>query len=594
MNNRLPIFNWSYKKLLLTEDDLFNKARIKILYAILLFSILKSVVVLVVASLNDQYFHIERSIVALLFYLILLKIFLIHKSYINPTAHVMIWMGIIIIWTNIFISVQGVNIITLQFIFMMMISSFYFLNNKFLAILYSTISALPVVIYKAFFHKTTVYLNLEPEALAVPGNLIIDVLNFTTLITVNYLFIKAFNKTVEEKETLNIQLKKAVEEANMNAQSKSDFLSTMSHELRTPLNSVIGMTDLLLDNPIHDEQKENLNILHFSAVSLNSLINDILDFNKLDSDKLKLEMISVNLDKLINNICSGLELQAKEKGLNLVLQIDEEIKNKYVITDSTRITQIIYNLVGNGIKFTSTGSVTLSLKTLSNIHDIIKIRFSIDDTGIGIPIDKQAMIFEPFIQASASTTRNFGGTGLGLSIVKRLLILFGSEIHLESAPNFGSRFFFDISFKIDHKAIESIDLADTESHYDLTGLRVLIAEDNQMNIVLIKKVFAKWNIEPVIAENGIEVVHKLLYGDYDVILMDIHMPQMDGYFATKNIRNMSDPFKSKIPIIALSASVSEDMSIKIKEAGMNDYLRKPLNAKELYVKLRTIKQGLLN
>lgn len=186
----------------------------------------------------------------------------------------------------------------------------------------------------------------------------------------------------------------------------------MSHELRTPLISVIGMSELLLDQPNNSEQEENLKILNFSAVNLHSLINDILDYNKLGSEKLSLESLSVNLYSLMNEICAGMRIQAKDKGLDLILDIDESIKNKVIITDPTRISQIIYNLAGNAIKFTSTGSVCISLKRTSIDAENIYIRFSVKDTGIGIYENEKEAIFQPFTQASTSTTRNFGGTGL--------------------------------------------------------------------------------------------------------------------------------------------------------------------------------------
>ena len=565
-----------------------HHTQIKILYAVLVISIVKGLIVLSIAYDHNQYFLLVRSVIALLFYAALLTLILINKSYLKPIIHVMICLGIFIIWSNVFVFAQGINIITLQFIFMVMVSSFYFLNRYF-GLLYSFLSSLPIIIFLILYSNEPLHLNISPEEIAAPGNLIIIMLNFLTLIVAHYLYHQASSLNIAEKESLNIQLNEAVEKANRYAQSKSDFLSTMSHELRTPLNSVIGMSELLMDDPHSEEQKDNLKILNFSALSLHTLINDILDFNKLDSGKLYLENISVNLNDLMNNICSGMGLQAKEKGLNLILEIDEAIRNQNMITDPTRITQIIYNLVGNGIKFTSHGSVTLSLKLLSGSEGKMKIRFSIEDTGIGISADKQHTIFDPFVQASTNTTRNFGGTGLGLSIVKRLLTLFESEIHLESKQNRGSHFFFDIVFNRD-KEMVTTNVAGQEVIYDLTGLRVLVAEDNAMNIALIKKLCLKWNIKPVIAENGKEAVNELRSKAYDVILMDIHMPEMDGFEAAKEIRKMQDSTKSGIPIIALTASVSQDINAKIKEAGMNDYVRKPFNSKELYGKLKKIAQ----
>jgi signal transduction histidine kinase/CheY-like chemotaxis protein len=585
MDKRLPLFNWSLSKLLQTEPDSFNQARIKILYVILLLSLVKGLVVIVTSFMYDQHSQLIRSMIAFAAYVVMFKVFLINASYIRKLIHVMIWIGTLIIWSNVFIYVKGVNIITLQFVFMVIISCFFFLQ-KYIALLYATLSTLPIIIVFAM-SSGQMHLYMTSGELALPGNFILVLLNFVTLIAAHYLYHKAFTVSIAEKESLNIQLKEAVEVANRHAQSKSDFLSTMSHELRTPLNSVIGMTDLLMDDHHSVEQEENLKVLKFSAVSLHALINDILDFNKLDSDKLQLEAISVNMISLMNNICSGLKVQANEKGLILSLDIDKELKGYNVITDPTRITQIIYNLVGNGIKFTNHGGVTVSLKLIEKREDRAAVRFSVKDTGIGISPDKHKTVFEPFTQASSSITRNFGGSGLGLSIVKHLLTLFGSEVQLESAPDRGSNFFFDINFVIDKERVQA-GTTGIEDDFDLGGLRILAAEDNQMNIFLLRKLCSRWNVEPVIAENGIEVVDKLSTGAYDVVLMDIHMPEMDGYEATKRIRNLPDKIKASIPIIALTASVSQDINLKIKEVGMDDYVRKPFNARELYGKLKNL------
>ncbi|MGV3508147.1 MAG: ATP-binding protein, partial [Sphingobacteriaceae bacterium] len=403
----------------------------------------------------------------------------------------------------------------------------------------------------------------------------------------HYLFQRAFITTIREKEALNTQLQFAVQEANRASESKSDFLSTMSHELRTPLNSVIGISELLLTESKNDEQIENLRILKFSAENLHSLINDILDYNKLDSEKLDLEAISVDLYELINNVSSGLRFQAKQKGIDFILEVDKVIAEHRIITDPTRIAQIIYNLAGNAIKFTENGSVTIRVEITSVDTDTLNLQFSVIDTGIGISADKQAAIFEPFTQASSSTTRKFGGTGLGLAIVKRLLSMFNSNIDLESIPERGSTFSFAITFKRDKEKVLTPDIS-SEIAYDLSDLKILVAEDNQMNRLLLTKVLARWNNSPVFALNGLEAVEKVKESNYDLVLMDLHMPLMNGYEATKAIRNIADPVKSAIRIIALTASVSSNLNNKINEVGMDGYIHKPFKLDDLYNKLKSI------
>lgn len=580
MEHTLSFFNWSLNKLVLTEKDAFNRARIKILFTILSFSILKAFVAFQSAWQSGQSFNIKRSSILFIVILIIIKLLLAKRMGIKLITHSMTLLALFLIWSNIFVYVQAVNLVTIQFIFMIILSSFYLLEKKF-ALMYSFLSLLPIVLLPILGQGLDFPLT---NRLSSPGYEIIVIINFITIITTHYLFQQAFIATIVEKQALNNQLHLAVEEANKATESKSYFLSTMSHELRTPLNSVIGISELLLKSAYDKDQKENLGILRFSAMNLHTLINDILDYNKLGSEKLLLESVSVNVSELMNDLTAGLAFQAKEKNIAFIQEIDKSLNNEFVITDPTRLTQIIYNLAGNAVKFTERGHVSLSLKTLDLSHDIIDIRFSVTDTGIGISEEKQVAIFEPFTQASTSTTRDFGGTGLGLAIVKQLLALFESEINLKSVPGSGSTFSFDISFK---RAVKpaSTSNSDSEMESDLGYLKILVAEDNPVNRLLMSKVFTKWNNKPDFAINGQEAVEKAALNAYDIILMDLHMPVLNGYEATKAIREFDDSDKSNVTIIALTASASANLSGKIKDAGMNDFVLKPFRLNDLHEKL---------
>ena len=585
MSENPAFFNWSLKKLILTIPDTLEQSKVKILFTFLIFSIVKLLIVIPFAYQNGQAPHLQRAVIMLFIYIGLLKLLLSNKKYVYGIAHIMIGMGLMLVISILFGFAKTINILALQFIFMIILSSFYLLDRRF-GILYSILGIAPVIIYMFSADNLRLSSGL-PDELGTPAFEITVILNFITIVIAHYLYHQALSRNVEEKESLNKQLEIAVEEANIAAQSKSDFLSTMSHELRTPLNSVIGMAELLSEEPHGSEQEENLKILNFSAASLHTLINDILDFNKIGSEKLYLETVSVNLSTLLNDICSGLRIQAKERGLDLILKVDEGINSNPISTDPTRISQIIYNLAGNAIKFTSEGSVTVELKIISSDAENLTVRFSVTDTGIGISEENQEVIFEPFIQASTSTTRNYGGTGLGLAIVKRLLTLFNSTINLESSKGSGAKFWFDINFKLDSQPIDN-NQNDKEFEYDLQGLRVLVVEDNPINSLLLKKIFKKWNNIPDFAKDGYEALEKLNLHNYDLILMDIHMPLLDGYETTRQIRNLPDQLKSGVPIIALTASVSNNLSEKISSAGMDDYLAKPYNSRELYLKLKEI------
>ncbi len=585
MKHTLPIFNWSLTKLIDTEPDSLNRARISIIFTILIFSLIKGFVALPGAFYGHQDLQLLRIIMLLGIFVILLKILLIDKKYAITIGIIMVWVGLSLTWSNAFITAQTINIVTIQVVVMIILSSFYLVNWHW-ALIYSFLSILPVSILLILGEEVQLT-KIEPGELASPSYEIIVVLNFLTIVIAHFLYYQALNRNVNEKEALNLQLQEAVKEANMAVQSKADFLSTMSHELRTPLNSVIGMTQLLLNSPYSAEQSENLKIVNFSAMNLHMLINDILDFNKMESDKLNLEAINVDLIALVNDISSGMRFQAEEKGLELHVNIDEAIKTHQVITDPTRLTQIIHNLLGNAIKFTQSGTISLDLNAVERGDESIRINFSIKDTGIGINIEQQALIFEAFMQASSSTTRNFGGTGLGLAIVKRLLGLFGSDIQVRSSDGQGSEFYFDISFKLAGQ-IDEVTESDSKAEYDLSGLKVLVVEDNPINSLLLKKVFSNWNNAPVFTSNGREAIEKVEENVYDVILMDIHMPLLDGYETTRVIRKMANVVKASIPIIALTASVSNDLYAKIKSVGMNDYINKPFNSDDLYRKLKSI------
>jgi signal transduction histidine kinase len=343
----------------------------------------------------------------------------------------------------------------------------------------------------------------------------------------------------KEEALMNERLKEAIIASDQLAKAKSNFLSTISHELRTPLNGVIGMSNvLLLDHP-REDQKENINVLKFSANNLMKLINDVLDINKIESGKLELEKAPFKIRDLAYNIYRTFKVRADHKLINFSLNVDNDLADLIVLGDQTRLTQILSNLLDNALKFTKKGEVTFSISTIKKTEDQIALQFCINDTGIGIPKEKQELVFESFTQASTSTTRNYGGTGLGLAIVKNLLELHESTISIQSDINVGTSFTFEIGFNLFDLSTERL----TEPSYasdddmNLSDLKILIAEDNLMNILLMRKLLSKWDITPDFAENGSEAIAAFEVKDYDVILMDIHMPIMDGYETTKIIRS---------------------------------------------------------
>jgi PAS domain S-box-containing protein len=386
---------------------------------------------------------------------------------------------------------------------------------------------------------------------------------------------------ITAKKKAEIELIAAKEEALQLSRAKDMFISVMSHEIRTPLNAVIGMSHLLLDdNPI-EIQKENLNILKFSAENLMTLINNVLDFTKIETGNIELEKTDVDLHELLQSIAHSMQFNANEKKIYLKYSVDEATP-KIVIGDSTRICQVLLNLVGNAVKFTETGGVTIDLSVIEQTNKNVKIRFAVTDTGIGIASDKINTIFESFKQAEADTSRKYGGTGLGLAITKRLIELHDARINVDSVLGQGSTFWFTIKFDKGH-----IHASNNNNKVE-TGLQlsVLVVDDNQINRLLINKVLTKWGATIDFAENGQEAIDKIEENpNFDVVLMDIHMPVMGGLQATEIIRAKSEPYYQQLPIIALTASMLNSEVNEISNAGMNDYILKPFDPKGLYDKL---------
>lgn len=376
-------------------------------------------------------------------------------------------------------------------------------------------------------------------------------------------------------------LKQAKKEAELGLVAKNEFLSTMSHEIRTPLNSILGMTHLMLrDNP-SEGQKEQLNVLLFSANNLLSIVNDILDYNKIEAGKVNFESIEMDLAAIARNIISGLNSTAQDKNIDLKLQIDPALDCN-VLGDPTRTSQIIGNLVHNAIKFTRKGHVLLELTITRKTDAVITILIRIEDTGIGIAQEKQKLIFEQFTQADASTSRNFGGTGLGLAICKKLLDLQGSRLDLESEPGKGSVFYFTLNLPVVHKVVVPVqqltDSLPSEDSKPLTGIHILLVEDNEVNILVAKTFLSKWGANVDVALNGQQAVDMLNTEKHKLVLMDMHMPVMDGYEATRIIRSRG----IHIPIIALTASLPKEVEENIQYEGMDDIIVKPFAPRELF------------
>lgn len=384
-------------------------------------------------------------------------------------------------------------------------------------------------------------------------------------------------KIAEEATEIAEKLTKIAEEA---VKSKQQFLSNMSHEIRTPMNAIIGFTKVVLKTDLTAKQKEYLTAIKMSGDALILLINDILDLAKVDAGKMIFEKAPFKLSLSISAMLHLFETKIQEKNLTLISEYDSTIP-EVLLGDSARLHQIILNLVSNAVKFTHKGNITVSVRLLSEDDKNATIQFAVTDTGIGIEENKLDKIFENFQQAYNLTSRLYGGTGLGLAIVKQLVEAQGGKIHVESKIDEGATFSFILKFKKTKKeAVLDVEIMELDT--EIKDIRILVVEDMELNQLLMKTLLDDFGFECDITANGKLAIEKLETNTYDIILMDLQMPEMNGFEATKYIRNI---MKSQIPIIALTADVTTVDLPKCKAVGMNDYIAKPVDERLLYSKI---------
>lgn len=390
---------------------------------------------------------------------------------------------------------------------------------------------------------------------------------------------------IDYRKRLEEEYKHALQKAEEASHAKSLFLSTMSHEIRTPLNGVIGFINLLLMDQPNPKQIENLNALKYSADNLLYMLNDILDFSKIDAGKMDLEVRPFNLIEILQNTTKSFLNSAKEKGLSLQLMASKDIP-AFLLGDSVRISQIINNLLSNGIKFTEKGEVGLMAKFIESKNNIASISFEVWDTGIGIEQEYLPQLFEHFTQAYTDTTRKYGGTGLGLAICKKLVDIMGGNLIVESDKGKGTKFSFTLKLAIANTNTEEIKSARLPENIDFSGLNVLLVEDNQVNVMVAKQLLNRWNIQVDAAVNGKDALVWVKRKKYDLILMDLQMPEMDGFESASIMRKAG----ISTPIFAISANVNSDARENVIASGMNDYISKPFKPSELSEKINSIYQ----
>jgi signal transduction histidine kinase/CheY-like chemotaxis protein len=363
------------------------------------------------------------------------------------------------------------------------------------------------------------------------------------------------------------------EDALEASNAKSQFLSTMSHEIRTPLNAIIGLSHILGDNDPKPDQVENIEALNYSGKILLNLLNNVLDFSKMESHEVILDPTPVDMHIAVKQLKKIYEANCMRKGISMFVDIEEDLP--IVCLDIVRYNQVVNNLISNAIKFTDNGSVTLKIHIEDETKEDVLLVTEIIDTGIGLSEEQQLKIFDAFAQATTSTTRLYGGTGLGLSIVKKILEAMDSQVQIKSKIGFGSNFY--IKIKLKKAETEKTTTVEEKKIHNLEGKRLLLVDDNLINIMVGKQLLEKEGLIVDTAENGQEAINQVKANSYDVVLMDIQMPIMDGYTATIEIRK----FDTTLPILALSASVLMEIKNKILECGMNGFILKPFVPEDL-------------
>lgn len=401
--------------------------------------------------------------------------------------------------------------------------------------------------------------------------------------------VAVYGQDFTEKKKVEREILESKFEAERTAKAKSEFLSNMSHEIRTPMNAIIGLSELLLKESLTDKQLENLKSIKYSADNLLVIINDILDFSKIESGKIEFESINFDLFSKVQEIRKTFIFKAEEKGIGLKFHVDERI-SQFVIGDPFRLNQILLNLLSNALKFTKEGTVSLIVDLVSEDEENVEIKFNVIDTGIGIPKDKLASVFESYTQAYTDITRRFGGTGLGLAITRELVTMQNGQINIESEPGKGSTFSVMLQFQkgiAENQATVDEQIAEMLEKRDFDGMSVLLVEDNVMNQFVAHQVLELWNIKVDFANDGLEATDKLKINDYALVLMDLQMPVMSGYQATAFIRDKTNKLRNpEIPIIALTADAFPETKKKVMEEGMNDFVTKPLEQNDLYNKIK--------
>lgn len=560
---------------LATLDVLARGRQVLILYLLLMGLMISFIVTIRSLLVDEEVSWLRTSL--FVSGIVLTYIFLRKTRDIARVSHFLLFASTSFLLLNACCIVGEINLAMVQLAMINTLFAFFMAGQR-LGVLIAFLNFLPLFLFRYLgldgFFAQYFDLNQLTQREQILNWLIMSLV----LVYIIWHFQRAFKLYAVElehslaiQEELNTALEQARMEAEASSRAKSNFLSVMSHEIRTPMNGIIGITELLSEQARDKKQREYLDLLKFSADNLLGMLNNVLDYNRLDSGRYELEMLVFNPTYLFRQLVAGFQPMADDK--HIKLSFESNTLPERILGDPTKLSQILINLLGNAIKFTSEGEVKLQVASVGN--DLFKI--SISDTGVGIAEDKQVLIFEHFSQASADVSRKYGGSGLGLAIVKKLLTLMESDIKLESIPGKGSVFSFELELKAAVE-LEQHQRDPITSPQPISGIRVLVVEDNPINATVINGLLKRWKMNYIWVSGGKEALDTLNAHVFDLILMDLHMPEMDGFETISSIRSRG----LTLPIIAISADVQEETFQKAQDAGANEYIVKPYNPRDLH------------
>ena len=390
---------------------------------------------------------------------------------------------------------------------------------------------------------------------------------------------------ISERKQLERELRLARKKAEEAAKAKADFLSMMSHEIRTPMNAVVGLANLLTQTELSPQQEKYLHLLQASSENLLGLLNDILDFSKIEAGKVTLEQRNLDIRELLDGVCRGLGVKAEQKGLFVRVDVDEAVP-ACLVGDPVKLGQVLTNLLSNAIKFTERGGVAVEVRVREYTPEAVGLDFGVRDTGIGIPQERLARVFEEFTQASYDIGQRYGGTGLGLAICQKLLELHGSRMQVESTPGEGSTFRFHLRMRLGQEVAASASPAPSlPATHCLEGVKLLVAEDNDLNVFVLSQFLRKWGADFDVVGDGQQALERIQAEHYDLVLMDLQMPRMSGYEATRAVRRLPEERFQRLPILALTASARMSQEERAELVGFSDLLGKPFKPEELFTKI---------